>query len=364
MALPLAAGPAPPRAPRGRPWVVTSALVHVGLVVAVLLWPDRTPPPSPGEAIGVALVFADSETEAPEQGQLGLTAPPMPEPGPPLPPAPEPLPPAPQAALPPHVPPPLPVPDVAPPPPTPAPPRTEEPPAPRAATAPPPPPVAEDLPTAPATAELPPPLQSPPPQRPQVRLPLPRVFQPDLEEDLPPRAPLRTALPQVIEMTPADPEEEDMPPEAAPEPPRPGPRARQRTPEARPPRQAARGPAAPPGPPVEGPQQPLILGGGIATGAVVPPALDPLANNAPPPYPPMSASLGQQGVVDVVVSIAPNGTVARVEVEQSSGYPALDEAARAAVLRWRFRPGTRDGVPVASTIRTAVHFRLQGATPR
>jgi protein TonB len=37
----------------------------------------------------------------------------------------------------------------------------------------------------------------------------------------------------------------------------------------------------------------------------------------------------------------------------------LDAAARRAVQEWRFRPAMRDGEPVAGTIRTSVHFRLQ-----
>ncbi len=280
-----------------------SVLLHAGVIAAILLWPDRAPPRPPEDAVGVALVFSESETEAPLVGQQGLAVPLPPEAPPPaeaqpdlpqpdplaeLPPIPEP----PVAAAPPPLPPDMPVQS-----------------APAA-----PPPIADNLPLAPTLAELPPP---PPVQ--------------------PPRE------------TPEPPQQQ-----AAPLPPRPPP----------PPRQASRSPAAPPapsGPPVEGPRQPLVLGGGVATGAVVPPSLEPGITNPPPPYPDQSRRAGEQGVVGIVIAVTPDGSVSDVRVVQSSGYPALDEAAREAARRWRFRPGTRDGVPAASTIRTAVHFRLQSA---
>lgn len=61
----------------------------------------------------------------------------------------------------------------------------------------------------------------------------------------------------------------------------------------------------------------------------------------------------------VFLRISPEGRVDDVEVIRSSGYPALDESAKRAVLRWRFRPAMRDGIPVSGSIRTSVDFRLQ-----
>ena len=51
------------------------------------------------------------------------------------------------------------------------------------------------------------------------------------------------------------------------------------------------------------------------------------------------------------------------EARALSGHSALREAARKAVLGWRFAPATRDGVPVASTHRVPVQFRLAAKTP-
>ena len=94
-------------------------------------------------------------------------------------------------------------------------------------------------------------------------------------------------------------------------------------------------------------------------GAIVPPALLDGTRNVQPEYPAASTFRGEQGVVALVLQIAPSGGVTGVEISRTSGFPLLDEAARKAALRWRFRPATRDGVPIEGTIRTQVHFRLQ-----
>jgi protein TonB len=52
------------------------------------------------------------------------------------------------------------------------------------------------------------------------------------------------------------------------------------------------------------------------------------------------------------------GDVDQVEVIESSGTPALDSAAREAVLRWKFEPGRRGDTPVACRVTVPVHFRL------
>ncbi|MBD0271408.1 MAG: energy transducer TonB, partial [Acetobacteraceae bacterium] len=114
-------------------------------------------------------------------------------------------------------------------------------------------------------------------------------------------------------------------------------------------RQAPPGPAAPP----EAPD------GSRAAGAVSPPGLLDGVRNPEPDYPFASRQRGDEGVVTVRLGISAAGEVTEVEVIATSGHPALDEAARRAAQRWRFRPATRDGVPIPGSIRTAVHFRLR-----
>nr|WP_255568992.1 energy transducer TonB [Neoroseomonas alba] len=104
--------------------------------------------------------------------------------------------------------------------------------------------------------------------------------------------------------------------------------------------------------------------GAFALGAAVPPGPDPGYRNAPPDYPAEARRRGEEGVVRLAVSVAPDGQVTRVEVALTSGFPALDRAALEAAQRWRFRPATRAGLPVAGTLTTAVHFRLQDGRGR
>lgn len=82
-------------------------------------------------------------------------------------------------------------------------------------------------------------------------------------------------------------------------------------------------------------------------------------NNPPPPYPPLSRRLGEQGKVVVRVLIKADGTAAEATVVSSSGYERLDEAARQTVLRWRYVPGKRAGVAEAMWFNVPIQFVLQ-----
>lgn len=76
------------------------------------------------------------------------------------------------------------------------------------------------------------------------------------------------------------------------------------------------------------------------------------------PYPTASARRHEQGRVVLRVLIGSDGTPQRVEVEKSSGFPLLDRAAREAVAKWRFTPGTRNGVPYPAWGHVPVEFHL------
>jgi protein TonB len=62
-----------------------------------------------------------------------------------------------------------------------------------------------------------------------------------------------------------------------------------------------------------------------------------------PRYPPLAHRLGLQGVVLVRVTIAMTGEPVRVEIERSSGFRLLDDAALAAVRKAWFRPLLESG---------------------
>ncbi len=81
--------------------------------------------------------------------------------------------------------------------------------------------------------------------------------------------------------------------------------------------------------------------------------------NPAPPYPLTARRLGQEGVVMLTVRIDADGRPLEVEVEQSSGFPLLDDSALTTVRRWRFRSARMGGVPVASTVEVPIRFVLR-----
>jgi protein TonB len=215
--------------------------------------------------------------------------------------------------------------DQAPPAPKPAPPAPPQPPAP---PAPPPPP------------EPPPPTPPTPPQPPT-----------------PPAPPVPPAPPQPEPPQPSPPAPPpDAEPAAAPAPPPPPPSS--------PPPPPSPPPAPPPQPPAM-PSPELNLGGTdspsnatvVESESVIAAGPDARYHNIDPVYPKEAARRGEQGTVGLLVHIAPDGLARSIDIIASSGFKALDDSARDAVLTWHFRPGLRDGRPVDSEMMFQVRFR-------
>jgi protein TonB len=82
-------------------------------------------------------------------------------------------------------------------------------------------------------------------------------------------------------------------------------------------------------------------------------------NNPLPAYPSMSKRLGEQGKVVVRVLISPDGQASQASVKTSSGSDRLDQAAVTTVLKWRYVPGKRGGVPEAMWFDVPVNWTLQ-----
>src|SRR6266446_5891764 len=78
-------------------------------------------------------------------------------------------------------------------------------------------------------------------------------------------------------------------------------------------------------------------------------------------YPAISIRLQEQGTVSVKFTINPDGSVTECAVATSSGKPRLDDAACTMVKkRWKYKPATQDGKPVAQTVpQTNVVFQLK-----
>ena len=88
----------------------------------------------------------------------------------------------------------------------------------------------------------------------------------------------------------------------------------------------------------------------------------PLAGKVPA-YPEGAADAGVEGTVILRVAMDAEGRATDVQVEESSGHAALDESARSTARKWRFTPGTKDGVPVAGERLVPVEFRADGKPP-
>ena len=184
--------------------------------------------------------------------------------------------------------------------------------------------------------------------------------------EVPPPPPPMPPPPAVVEAPPPPPPPVDLAEVMLPPPPPPAPIAEpprevaEAPPERRPPpQQSARQTAAP---------QPVRLNAALQgmesftlEGRTTPPEAVGAARNRRPNYPEASRRRGEQGVVRVELLVDPNGRVVDVRVLESSGFSALDAEAVQTVRDWRFRPAQRAGVPVAGSITTAVHFRLETA---
>ncbi|KPC33116.1 TonB domain-containing protein [Pseudomonas syringae pv. cilantro] len=81
-------------------------------------------------------------------------------------------------------------------------------------------------------------------------------------------------------------------------------------------------------------------------------------NNPPPVYPPAAAKRRQQGTTLLRVHVLASGHPDQVEVAQSSGFPALDDAAKAAVRQWSFTPAKRGDTPVDGWVNVPLAFTL------
>lgn len=77
-----------------------------------------------------------------------------------------------------------------------------------------------------------------------------------------------------------------------------------------------------------------------------------------PEYPAASRRLEETGTVVLRFLIAEGGRVVDSKVETSSGSPRLDEAARQALSKCKFKPGTVDGVPEQSWASMKYTWRL------
>lgn len=81
-------------------------------------------------------------------------------------------------------------------------------------------------------------------------------------------------------------------------------------------------------------------------------------SNPPPRYPEFARRRKQEGTVYIVVEIDSGGNVKGARIKQSSGHAILDEAAKNAVLAWKFSPVAEGNTQVANRVLVPISFRL------
>jgi protein TonB len=79
-----------------------------------------------------------------------------------------------------------------------------------------------------------------------------------------------------------------------------------------------------------------------------------------PRYPPEALRRSIGGTVRVRAVVAPDGSVERMEVAESSGNRFLDRAAMEAVRRWTFKPAVRGGQAVSAEVILPLEFNPNG----
>ncbi len=77
-----------------------------------------------------------------------------------------------------------------------------------------------------------------------------------------------------------------------------------------------------------------------------------------PLYPRMAREQGWQGKVVLRAKITAEGTVKDATVQESSGFPVLDDSAIQAVKDWSFEPAKNGEFVVASTVALPIRFDL------
>lgn len=109
-------------------------------------------------------------------------------------------------------------------------------------------------------------------------------------------------------------------------------------------------PVAPPPPPTPAPARASVR---------TAPVIDAARSCEKPEYPAASKRLEEEGTVVVSFLIDVDGRVIDSKVQTSSGYDRLDQAARNALGKCKFKPGTVDGKPEQSWASIKYTWRLE-----
>ncbi|MDQ2775522.1 MAG: TonB family protein [Acidobacteriota bacterium] len=105
--------------------------------------------------------------------------------------------------------------------------------------------------------------------------------------------------------------------------------------------------------PPDSPAKPAVkttqrIGGAVAQANLI--------HQVQPVYPQLAKAAGVQGTVEFTAVISTAGTIEHLQLV--SGHPLLINAARDAVLQWRYRPTLLNGSPVEVVTQITVRFSL------
>jgi protein TonB len=81
-------------------------------------------------------------------------------------------------------------------------------------------------------------------------------------------------------------------------------------------------------------------------------------NNPVPIYPSSAKRDGIQGRVLLLVEVSVEGFAKEVKISGSSGYSSLDNAAKSAVLGWKFIPAKQYGKAIEASVLVPIEFKL------
>jgi len=105
----------------------------------------------------------------------------------------------------------------------------------------------------------------------------------------------------------------------------------------------------------------LLLGSAATCLADTPARVDRSYPTPAPAYPDTAQVAGEQGDVLLDVYVTSGGHARKFRVNQSSGYPDLDNAAAEAVAGWKFLPAVSGGDTVSAWTTVKIHFELPKA---
>ena len=81
--------------------------------------------------------------------------------------------------------------------------------------------------------------------------------------------------------------------------------------------------------------------------------------NPAPPYPAFARRRHEEGRVLLRVTVSPDGSPARVQLQTSSGHESLDNAALTTVATWRFIPARQGDTAITSEVVVPITFALR-----